>query len=52
MISDGLKVTTDKEQLKLVVIPVFQRFDLLVDSIECTVTAAFDSNLPIYCSVR
>jgi hypothetical protein len=52
MISDGLKVTTDKEQLKLVVIPIFQRLDLLVDGIECTVTTAFDSNLPIDFSAR
>ena len=52
MISDGLKVTTDEEQLNLVVIPLFQRLDLLVDGIECTVTTAFDSNLPIDFSVR
>jgi len=45
MISDSLEITTDKEQLNFVVIPVFQRLDLLVDGIECTVTTAFNSNL-------
>lgn len=47
MISDSLEVTTDKEQLNFVVIPVFQRLDLLVNGIECTMTTAFNSNLAI-----
>lgn len=52
MISDGLEVATDKEQLNLVVIRVFQRLDLLVDSIECAVATAFDSDLQVNCSVN
>lgn len=52
MISDGLEVTADEKQIDLVVIPLFQQLDLLVDSIEFTVTTAFDSNLALYFSAR
>lgn len=52
MISDGLEVTTDEEELDLVVIRVFQRLDLLVDGIEGTVATALDSDLTVIFSVR
>lgn len=52
MISDGLEVTTDEEQLDLVVIPVLQRLYLLVDGIECAMTTALYSNLPVVLSTR
>lgn len=48
VIPNGLEVTTYKQQVDLVVIPVFQRLDLLVDGIKCAVATSFYSNLSTY----
>jgi hypothetical protein len=44
-ITHGLEIATDEQRINFIVILRFQMLDMQVDSIEFTVTAAFDGNL-------